>query len=51
MRERPGLVRSMFLEIVRLFREGKLEPLPRTVFPLPEAVAGFRFMQEAEKYR
>jgi phthiocerol/phenolphthiocerol synthesis type-I polyketide synthase C len=45
-RERPGLVRSMLLEIVRLFRERKLEPLPRTVFPLPEAVAGFRYMQQ-----
>ena len=45
-RERPGLVRSMFLEIVRLFRERKLEPLPKTVFPLQEAVAGFRYMQQ-----
>jgi phthiocerol/phenolphthiocerol synthesis type-I polyketide synthase C len=45
-RERPGLVRAMFLEIVRLFRERKLEPLPKTVFPLQEAVAGFRYMQQ-----
>jgi acyl transferase domain-containing protein/acyl-CoA synthetase (AMP-forming)/AMP-acid ligase II/NADPH:quinone reductase-like Zn-dependent oxidoreductase/acyl carrier protein len=45
-RERPDLVRSMFLEIVRLFRERKLEPLPKTVFPLQEAVAGFRYMQQ-----
>ncbi len=45
-RQRPDLVRAMFLEIVRLFRERKLEPLPKTVFPLQEAVAGFRYMQQ-----
>ncbi len=46
LRERPALVRSMFLEIVDRFREGVYRPLPSTVFEAGEVVGAFRYMQQ-----
>jgi myxalamid-type polyketide synthase MxaB len=43
-RERPRLIRSLFLEIVQLFKEGRLQPLPRRVFSIEDVVEAFRYM-------
>jgi myxalamid-type polyketide synthase MxaB len=46
IRERPELLRSLFLELIGYFQEGKLKPLPHTIFPLQEAVSAFRYMAQ-----
>jgi phthiocerol/phenolphthiocerol synthesis type-I polyketide synthase C len=43
-RERPAMIRSLFAELLEQFRAGTLRPLPKQVFPVREAVAGFRYM-------
>jgi acyl carrier protein len=43
-RERPALIRSLFLELVELFEEGSLQPLPRRVFPIKDVVDAFQYM-------
>jgi acyl transferase domain-containing protein/acyl carrier protein len=45
--ERPQLIGSLLQEIIHLFDEGKLKPLPLTVFPMQEASAAFRYMAQA----
>jgi acyl transferase domain-containing protein/NADPH:quinone reductase-like Zn-dependent oxidoreductase/SAM-dependent methyltransferase len=43
----PGLVRSLFDELLPDFSNGLLKPLPRKTFPIGEAAAAFRFMAQA----
>ncbi len=43
----PDRIREMLLELVELFEEGVLEPLPVTVWDVREAVQAFRFMSQA----
>ncbi len=43
-RERPTLIRSLFLELMDLFRSGELQPLPLQVFPVEEVAKAFRYM-------
>jgi len=43
-RERPDLVRSLLLELMAMFREGSLSPLPHHIFPIEDAVNAFRYM-------
>ncbi len=45
-RERPALVRSLFLELMEYFGDGSLKPLPRYVFPISEAVGAFRYLAQ-----
>jgi NADPH:quinone reductase-like Zn-dependent oxidoreductase/acyl carrier protein len=45
-RERPALIRSLFLELMEYFRDGSLKPLPRYVFPISEAVGAFRYLAQ-----
>ena len=43
-RERPVLIRSLFLELMDLFRSGELQPLPLQCFPIEEVAKAFRYM-------
>jgi NADPH:quinone reductase-like Zn-dependent oxidoreductase/acyl carrier protein len=45
-RERPALIRSLFLELMEYFNNGTLRPLPRNVFPIDEAVGAFRYLMQ-----
>src|SRR4029077_14068069 len=44
-RERPMMVRSLFMELMDLFGAGQLRPLPLKVFPIAEASKAFRYME------
>ncbi len=46
-KDQPDLIQAMLREIVQGLEDGSLKPLPRTVFPLREAVAAFRYMAQA----
>ncbi len=43
-RERPEFVRSLLLELMSLFQQGSLKPLPHNIFPVEDAANAFRFM-------
>jgi NADPH:quinone reductase-like Zn-dependent oxidoreductase/SAM-dependent methyltransferase/acyl carrier protein len=43
----PGLVQSLFDELLPDFSNGLLKPLPRKTFPIGEAAAAFRYMAQA----
>jgi myxalamid-type polyketide synthase MxaB len=43
----PGLFHEVLEEIRELFDAGQLQPLPHTVFPFQDAVAAYRYMQQA----
>lgn len=43
-REKPELVRSLLLELMEMFRQGALKPLPHNVFRIEDAANAFRFM-------
>ena len=43
----PGLIESMFAELDTEFSEGRLEPLPKTVFSFSDTVNAFRYMAQA----
>jgi acyl transferase domain-containing protein/acyl-CoA synthetase (AMP-forming)/AMP-acid ligase II/NADPH:quinone reductase-like Zn-dependent oxidoreductase/acyl carrier protein len=43
-RERPELLRSLFLELVAMFQQGRLKPLPHNIFPVEDAANAFRYM-------
>lgn len=43
-RERPGLVRSLLLELMAMFQQGSLKPLPHNIFPVEDAANAFRYM-------
>ncbi len=45
--ERPALAQRMFGEVIDLFANGTLKPLPHQVFPLSRASEAFRAMQQA----
>ncbi len=47
-RRSPGLIAGLLSELLPKFESGRLEPLPHDVFPLSEAVRGFRLMQQAK---
>jgi acyl transferase domain-containing protein/acyl-CoA synthetase (AMP-forming)/AMP-acid ligase II/acyl carrier protein len=44
--QRLPVARRLLKEVLMLFEQGKLRPLPMTVFPIEDAVAAFRFMQQ-----
>jgi acyl transferase domain-containing protein/acyl-CoA synthetase (AMP-forming)/AMP-acid ligase II/acyl carrier protein len=43
-RERPELVRSLLLELMAMFEQGSLKPLPHNIFPVEDAANAFRYM-------
>ena len=43
-RERPDLLRSLLLELMAMFRQGSLKPLPHNIFPVEDAANAFRYM-------
>jgi NADPH:quinone reductase-like Zn-dependent oxidoreductase/NADP-dependent 3-hydroxy acid dehydrogenase YdfG/acyl carrier protein len=45
-RERPTLIRSLFLELMEYFNEGTLKPLPRYVSSVSAAVEAFRYLTQ-----
>jgi NADPH:quinone reductase-like Zn-dependent oxidoreductase/acyl carrier protein len=47
MKERPHLTRKLFGEVMALFAEGALHPLPYQRFEAEEIVSAFRFMQQS----
>lgn len=47
MRERPDLTRALFAEVMALFSEGVLHPLPYHVFGAENVIDAFRYMQQA----
>ena len=46
---RPDLTRSLFAEIMALFTEGVLHPLPYHTFEAEDIVDAFRYMQQARQ--
>jgi NAD(P)-dependent dehydrogenase (short-subunit alcohol dehydrogenase family) len=49
MSERPALTRRLFGELMQLFEQGELSPLPYRAFPAGQAVEAFRYMQQARQ--
>lgn len=49
MQLHPGLTRSLFAEMMALFTEGLLHPLPYHVFEADDIVDAFRYMQQARQ--
>lgn len=49
MSERPALTRRLFAEMMRLFEEGVLHPLPYHAFEAEDIVDAFRYMQQARQ--
>ena len=49
MLERPELTRRLLQELMALFRNGQLSPLPYRAFPAAEAVEAFRYMQQSRQ--
>jgi NADPH:quinone reductase-like Zn-dependent oxidoreductase/short-subunit dehydrogenase/acyl carrier protein len=49
MVERPALATSLFREVMALFAEGSLRPLPYRAFPAPRVVEAFRYMQASRQ--
>lgn len=49
MQARPDLTRSLFAEVMALFTEGVLHPLPYHVFEAEDIVDAFRYMQQARQ--
>jgi acyl transferase domain-containing protein/NADPH:quinone reductase-like Zn-dependent oxidoreductase/NADP-dependent 3-hydroxy acid dehydrogenase YdfG len=45
--EQPDVVAATLGELMELFRQGKLRPLPRHEFDVQDIVGAFRFMQQA----
>jgi acyl transferase domain-containing protein/acyl-CoA synthetase (AMP-forming)/AMP-acid ligase II/acyl carrier protein len=43
-RERPALVRSLLLELMAMFQQGSLKPLPHNIFLVEDAANAFRYM-------
>jgi acyl transferase domain-containing protein/acyl-CoA synthetase (AMP-forming)/AMP-acid ligase II/NADPH:quinone reductase-like Zn-dependent oxidoreductase/NADP-dependent 3-hydroxy acid dehydrogenase YdfG/acyl carrier protein len=43
-REKPELVRSLLFELMDMFQQGKLKPLPHNIFRIEDAANAFRFM-------
>src|SRR3546814_19628244 len=49
MHERPALTRRLFGEMMALFAQGVLHPLPYQEFDANEIVGAFRYMQQARQ--
>lgn len=49
MAERPALTRRLFGELMALFDDGALKPLPYRAFPATQAVDAFRYMQQSRQ--
>ncbi len=49
MLKQPNLTRRLFGEIMALFHEGVLHPLPYHTFAADDVVAAFRYMQQARQ--
>jgi len=49
MREHPALTASLFSEIMALFADGSLSPLPYRAFEANHIVDAFRYMQQAKQ--
>lgn len=49
MKERPDLARQLFNELMQLFEQGVLSPLPYRAFAATEAVEAFRYMQHSRQ--
>lgn len=49
MQSRPDLTRSLFAEVMALFTEGALHPLPYHIFEAEDIVDAFRYMQQARQ--
>ena len=49
MAERPHLTRRLFKDLMQLFDEGTLKPLPYRAFPAAQAVEAFRYMQQSRQ--
>jgi len=48
IREQPGDIQSMLQELMPLFENGDLTPLPQRIFPLESATEAFRYMAQAK---
>ena len=44
LRERPALVREMFVELMQQFEAREYRPLPLTAFPVSDVAGAFRYM-------
>ena len=49
MQARPDLTRSLFADVMNLFTEGVLNPLPYHIFEAEDIVDAFRYMQQARQ--
>nr|WP_298523237.1 type I polyketide synthase [uncultured Halomonas sp.] len=49
MRELPALTETLFSEMMALFADGTLTPLPYTVFDSHRVIEAFRYMQQARQ--
>ncbi|MBR9799765.1 MAG: SDR family NAD(P)-dependent oxidoreductase, partial [Gammaproteobacteria bacterium] len=49
MKECPGLTTRLFREMMALFEDGTLAPLPYTTFDAGQVVEAFRYMQQARQ--
>jgi len=49
MQERPDLTRQLFSDMMQLFHEGVLHPLPYTTFDANQVVDAFRYMQQSRQ--
>lgn len=49
MSERPDLTRHLFSDMMQLFRDGVLSPLPYREFDANDVVEAFRYMQQARQ--
>jgi len=49
MKECPGLTTRLFREMMALFEDGTLAPLPYTTFDSSQVVEAFRYMQQARQ--
>ncbi len=49
MQEQPALTQSLFREVMSLFEDGTLRPLPFHVFEADDVVDAFRYMQQARQ--
>lgn len=47
-KERAELAGSLFAEVMQLFREQTLHPLPHRVFPISQVKSAFRYMAQAK---
>ena len=46
--QQPDLIQSMLKELIQLFENDLLKPLPRKVFPIQNVISAFRHMQQAK---